>query len=194
MTRALLITLLALSFTVQCSEKSKRDMASATDSVAHSTIDLSPDIPDTLDQLSLPITLTPNSWNDLYSSHIKKYGPRQGAETTDNPYAKLIYTDTYAAIIFITSDETGSPVIVTLDKAGNQISQLDLLGSWASNSPEIWTTEVTTIDKDLSINLTDSVWTYSVDSTGNRIEESFKLTVVNEMYKIFNSGKIQKVK
>ena len=111
---------------------------------------------DTLDKMEIPITLTPDSWEELYSKHIDKYGFKYGELTIDHPFAKLIDNKSYRGIIFVSTDETGSPVLLTFDKEGNQIDGLMLLGDWGGNDPSIGTSEIMTINKDLTIHLIDS--------------------------------------
>jgi hypothetical protein len=100
----------------------------------------------------------------------------------------------YKAIIFISTDETGSPTLITIDRIGNPIDTLFLLGDWASNDPSNGTTEIATINKDLTIHLLDSASTYDLGPDGDRIESTRKLTVTDELYRILNSGVIEKIR
>jgi len=149
---------------------------------------------DTLDPMEIPITLTPDSWSDLYHKHVDKYGLKIGEMTIDHPFAKLIDHKNYKGIIFVSTDETGSPVLLTFDKNGNQIDGLMLLGDWGGNDPSIGTSEITTINKDLTIHLIDSTSTWDVTPDDERIDSTEQLTVTDELYKISDDGKIIKIR
>jgi|688.fasta_scaffold983675_1 hypothetical protein len=149
---------------------------------------------DTLDQMEIPITFRPDEWSDLYMKHLDKYGVKEGWELMKHPYAKLVDSKNYKAIIFISTDETGSPTLITIDRIGNPIDTLFLLGDWASNDPSNGTTEIATINKDLTIHLLDSASTYDLGPDGDRIESTRKLTVTDELYRILNSGVIEKIR
>jgi hypothetical protein len=157
-------------------------------------IELFKSVYDTLNQMEIPITLTWKKWDDLYKKHIEKYGLRAGENTIDHPFAKFTEGKNFKAFLFVSTDETGSPVIVTFGRNGNRIDGLGLLGDIASNDPSNWTKELSIINKDLTIQLIDSVWNYSIDSNGGRIESSGKLTIKEESYRILDSGKFKKVR
>ena len=149
---------------------------------------------DTLDQMEIPVTFRPDEWGDLYMEHLKKYGVKEGWELMKHPYAKLVDSDNYKGIIFVSTDETGSPTLITIDRSGNPIDTLFLLGDWASNDPSNGTIELTTIDKDLTIHMLDSVSTYDVGPDGDRLEDTRKLTITDELYRILNSGVIERIR
>lgn len=83
---------------------------------------------DTLEQLQIPMTLTDETWREMHKKHIDKYGIGNGWELLNHPFAKLSEGEKYKAIIFVSTDETGSPTVVTIDKLGNAIDTLSLLG------------------------------------------------------------------
>jgi hypothetical protein len=149
---------------------------------------------DTLDQMKISITLTADNWGDLYQEHAMKYGIREGDKVIDHPFARLAENGNFKAIIFVSTDETGSPVIMTFDKKGDVIDNLWLLNDSGGNDPSSGTSELATINKDLTIQLIDSTWTYDLGSDGNRIESSVKLTTTDELYRILDSGKIEKIR
>ncbi len=189
MIRRLIWTLTIISMFTTCSTKSAADQVQKEISKPEDF----KSIYDTLDQLNIPIKLTPDNWSDLYNKHVEKYGIRFGERTLDHPFAKLTENENYKAFIFVSTDETGSPVIITFDRKGNKIDGLGLLGDWGGNDPSIGTTEIAIINKDLTIHLIDSTWTYDLTPDGDRIESSEKLTTKNELYRILNSGKIERV-
>jgi hypothetical protein len=149
---------------------------------------------DTLDQMEIPITLTWDKWNDLYRKHADKYGLGLGENITDHPFAKLAEGKDFKAFVFVSRDETGSPVIITFDKNGKEIDSFGLLGDIASNDPGNWTKELAIINRDLTIQFIDSVWAYDLDHDGGRIESSGKLTTKNQLYRLLDSGKFEKIR
>ena len=50
------------------------------------------------------------------------------------------------------------------------------------------------ISKDLTIQFIDSVWSYDLDSAGSRIESSGKLTIKDQLWRIRDSGKLEKIR
>lgn len=185
-----LIVLTLFFLLVMCSVKTKQ--ADEVETNIDET-ELFKSVYDTLDQMKIPITLTWKKWNSLYEEHLKRYGLKQGENTTDHPFAKLVERKKYKAFVFTSTDETGSPIIITFDKDGKSIDGFSLLGDVASNDPSNWTKELAIINEDLSIELIDSVWTYDLDSAGERIESSEKLTTKNELYRILDTGKFEKI-
>ena len=189
MTQRLIFGLIIL-LTTNCSEKSKTD---STDNFEKQT-KVFTSVYDTLDLLTVPITLTPDNWSDMYKKHLDKYGTKDGWELLKHPYARLTENSTYKGIIFISTDETGSPTLITIDKSGQPIDTLFILGDWGGNDPSIGTSEIATITKDYVIHLVDSTSTFDVGPDGDRIENSAKLTVTNGAYRILDNGKIEKIR
>ncbi len=149
---------------------------------------------DTLEQMPIPISLTPDSWSDLYTKHIHKYGTGSGHRPTDHPYAKLTENENFKAFIFVTQDETGSPIIITFDRNGNIIDNLMLMGDWSGSDPSYGASELVTIGHDLTIHLLDSIRTFDLGPEGERIDSTEHLEVQDEVYKITDSGKIEKIR
>ena len=187
--RMFLCVPIALSM-MGCSGKKNADNSSNTNVVAEPFVS----VYDTLDQLPIPITLTGGSWNELYMKHLERFGPKPGYRAIDHPYAKLAENDTYKAFIFIMNDESGAPVIMTFDRKGRMVDSISLLGESVINDPANWVVELATINEDLTIHLLDSISTYDLDADEVRIEGSGKLTVNDELYKILDSGKIEKIR
>ncbi len=187
-----LIPVLTILLITSCSEKSKTDSADNLEQQTKITTFSS--VYDTLDFLTVPITLTPDTWDEMHRKHLSKYGVGEGWELLKHPYARLIESSNYKGIIFISTDETGSPTLITIDKSGHPIDTLFLLGDSGGNDPSTGTSEIATINKDFIIHLIDSTSTFDVDQNGNRIENSGKLTVTNERYRILDNGKINKIR
>jgi hypothetical protein len=144
--------------------------------------------------MEIPVTFRPDAWSDHYMQHLEKYGIKEGWELMKHPYAKLVDSANYKGIVFVSTDETGSPTLITIDRKGDPIDTLFLLGDWTSNDPSSWTSELTTIDKDLIIHMLDSVSTYDLGPDGGRLENTRKLTVTAKSYRIRNSGVIERIK
>lgn len=191
MFKKLFLGSILLSTVTMCSDKSK--MTEPVESKAAES-GLFKSAYDTLDKIEVPVTFRPDEWSDLYMKHLDKYGIKEGWELLKHPYAKLVDCKNYKAIIFISTDETGSPTIITIDRKGNPIDTLFLLGDWGGNDPGVGTNEIATINKDLTIHLLDSASIYDLDLDGDRIESSRKLTVTDELYKILDSGIIEKIR
>ncbi|MBN8652778.1 MAG: hypothetical protein J0L67_15200 [Cytophagales bacterium] len=177
---------LAIILTVSCKEKSKVEVDENLRIETFSTVY------DTLDILKIPITLTPDSWSEMYRAHLEKYGVKEGWELLKHPFALLSQSPNYKAVIFVSTDETGSPTLITLDRNAKPIDTLFLLGDWGNNDPSFGTSEVVTINKDFTINLIDSVFTFQLGENGDRLENSSTLKVTNELFKILYDGRIVK--
>jgi hypothetical protein len=149
---------------------------------------------DTLRKIDLPLTWTPVEWSDLYMKHIEKYGIRHGDLKTDRPYGMLVDEENYKGIIFVSPDATGSPVLLTFDRNGKQVDGMMLMGDWGNNDPSFGTSEIVTIDENRVIHMIDSISTWDLDETGDRIESTKKTTVSNEWYQILKTGVIKKIK
>lgn len=186
-----LIVLLPIIIVVGCSEKKIDQNFSIATTTGDKTFT---SVYDTLQPLKLPITLTWNIWDSIRWKQIEKYGIGKGDNPTDHPVAKLASHSNYKVIVFSSTDETGSPVVITFDKNGVQIDEIYLLGDISSNDTEKRTKEIARISDKLTIQLIDSVWSYSLDSAGQRLENSGILTTEFETYKISESGKFEKIK
>jgi hypothetical protein len=184
MTKHLTFGLILICLATSCNQNKPQTLANELSNFASPY--------DTLATISLPISMTPESWNNLYSKHIDEYGLPANTDIFLRPYAKLHSNKFYKAIIFISKDETGAPLLISLDKNNNKISELNLLGDWNSNDPSKHTNEIVVIDKDLTISLIDSIKTYDTTIDGDRIESSEKLTIKNESFSISEKGEFMK--
>jgi len=190
--RRLILTLLSATLLVACSDKSKSKIETPTAPRSGDSILFNSPY-DSLETLSLPITLDTDVWDSLYFIHLDKYGPGEAWEITKRPYMKIAENEHFKAIIFIRSDESGAPVVITIDSAGQQIDGVALLGDWTSNDPSSWTTELATVDKDLTIHLLDSVSSFQLDPDGARIDSTRVLEIKHEYYKINHDGKVERI-
>jgi len=144
---------------------------------------------DTLRNLGLPMTLNQKTWDELTKNHYEKFGIKGGSDLLTMPFAKMIDSELYKGIIFIYDN----PILITIDKNSNPIDTLFLLGDNYSNDPSINTIEQALINKDLTINLLDSVFTYDLGKDEERLESTEKLTVKIGNYKIDSTGQIIKI-
>jgi hypothetical protein len=144
---------------------------------------------DTLQNLVLPLTLDWNFWSELAQKHTNKFGIGHGDDLLRRPLAKVIDTDMYKGVIFIYDD----PILITINKELKPIDTLFLLGDNYSNDPSITTIEQAKINSDYTIQLRDSVFTFDLGKDESRIENSKKLTVKIDNYKIEKDGQIKKM-
>jgi hypothetical protein len=176
---------------IMCSEKTK-----TTEQTENWGTEVKPfkSVYDTLDQMEIPVTFRSDEWSDLSMRHLEKYGVKERWELMHHPYAKLVDSLNYKAIIFVSTDQAGSPTLITIDRIGNPIDTLFLLDDWASNDPSNGTLELATINEDLTIHLSDSVSTYDLGPDGDRRESTRKVTVTDKLYRIRNSGVIEMIR
>jgi hypothetical protein len=183
--------LLFLFVLMNCTDKANTTgSAAATVGVRHFT-----SVYDSLDKMAVPVVLTSDKWDSLYTIHVDKYGIGGSWKSTLNhPYKKLMDSERYKAIVFVSIDETGAPLLVTIDSLGSVIDSLSLLGDWSSNDAESRTIETATIGSDFSIRLLDSVFTYRLGPEGDRLESTQKLTVTDELYRVLDNGTISRIR
>ena len=148
---------------------------------------------DTLVKLELPFILSPIIWDDLLMEHFEKFNFEipDYWKLLDHPYAKLVDAKNYKAIIFYANNENNSPSIVTIGKNGKPIDTLLLIRNSGGNDPSFYSTAFVKVNTDLSIQIIDSVSTFEIDQNGLRIESSLELKVINEKFKIFETGEIK---
>jgi hypothetical protein len=146
---------------------------------------------DSLDKIELPLQLTPESWHKIAKERAEKY-PSLSTDYT-RPVAKIYDGTDFKLVLFISQTESAAPILYSVNKKNEIADTLFLMGDWASNDPENGTQEYVTINKDLTIQLLDSAFTWRVDSLGERIQSSMKTKIKLEDYKVLKSGKISKV-
>lgn len=186
-----ILTFLAFIILVSCSEK-RRGEADENIEQKNNTLNFQSKY-ENLEILPLPVKWTSEIWSIICENYLKKQSSLDNSKSQYHPFAKLNIHSNYNAIVFISSNETNAPVIVTFDNIGHPIDTLILMGDWGNNDPSIYTNELVVINKDLTINLIDSTTFYKVDSEGKRIENSAKKKVKIVFYKISKNGKIKKI-
>jgi len=144
---------------------------------------------DTLQRLSLPLILNEKIWRELSRKHHETFGFRSADDILTVPFGKLVDSELFKVVIFIFDD----PILVTIDRNQNPIDTLFLLGDNYSNDASTATIEQAIVNTDLSVQLIDSVFTYLIDENEYRIENSKKLEIQTENYRINKTGKILKV-
>lgn len=147
---------------------------------------------DTLPNLKLPIKWTPEIWSEICSKYIETTGNIIDNDILKYPFAKVFSTENFNGVIFVSNGEANAPVFITIDKFGQPIDSLILLGDWGNNDPSINTKEQVIIKSNYSIKLIDSISYYQTDSEGRRIENSIEKSIKLEEYKINKIGKIKK--
>lgn len=148
---------------------------------------------DSLALIKPPIKFDWHYWDSCVREQMNVNGPISGSGIMYNPWARILTSKSYSAIVFIGIDESGSPVLITVDANDSPIDTVFLLGDISANSPEYWTVENAEVRSNGEIQLMDSVGQWEVDANGARVPETKKVTVVLIKYMINESGKIEKI-
>lgn len=82
------------------------------------------------------------------------------------------------------------PILQTTDKKGIKISELELLEGYCGEDEVSWGSSGFTINKDLSIQITDSASSFERDDKAEIILSTKKLTVKHRQFYINENGKI----
>ena len=105
-------------------------------------------------------------------------------------YGKLADNDKYTAIIYLITGDIILPIIVTTDKKGKKISELELYDGYCGEEETFNEISFVSIDKNLTIQLKDSSTTYKRDDKIEIIESTRKTTVKHRQFYINDNGKI----
>lgn len=116
---------------------------------------------------------------------ILKYGTEMS-----EIHGKLADKDKYTAIIYLYPADVVLPIILTTDKKGQKISRLDLYENYCNESETSIETSAFKINKDLSIQLTDTLTTFDRNEKDEIIESTKKATVSRKLFLINENGKI----
>jgi hypothetical protein len=108
--------------------------------------------------------------------------------------ARVFDEKNYKVIIFVSSDESGSPALITVDRNENPIDTVYLLGDISSNSPERRTIELAEISAGQTIHLIDTVSQWKLTNDGVRIPDTKQITIEEKKYIISESGKFTEIK
>jgi len=92
------------------------------------------------------------------------------------------------------SDDPFKPNLVTTDKKQIQIDKIQLLGNHGQSRPGYEPVEEVKIANDKEIILTAKLYTWTLDSNGQKLKDSEKIETKIEKYRITDNGKIEKVK
>jgi hypothetical protein len=145
---------------------------------------------DSLEKIELPLQLTPKSWSEIVRTKTKNHSSLSTAHT--QPIAKIYDCKDFKLVLFEFQAESAAPILYSVNKKNELTDTLFLMGDWTSNDPENRTQEYVTINKDLTIQLLDSAFTWKVDSLGERIQSTMATKVKLENYQISEMGKILK--
>jgi len=148
---------------------------------------------DTLKVMEVPLKIDWEKWDQEIKSYTQKNGPIGSSGLFENPVARVLNRQKYEAVLFLTPDETASPAFVTIDRGGNPIDTLFLLGDNNSNDPNWLTVERSEIQDDQVIVLTDSVYHWDLDESGDRIPQTKKVSIERKKFRVLESGKIEKI-
>lgn len=123
--------------------------------------------------------------SEFSAKEISKFG-RENCDV----FAKLADKKNFTAIIYLLPCDALLPIIVTTDKNGKKISELELDDSYCGEDEFSWGSSCFTINKDLTIQTTDSASSFKRDSKNRIIESTKKLTVTHRQFHINENGKI----
>jgi len=116
---------------------------------------------------------------------ISKYGRKDCSI-----YGKLVDSEKYTAIVYLLPCDGVLPVIQTTDKKGTKISELELYDGYCGEDEFSWGSSRFTINKELTIQITDSVSSFKRDNKAEIIESTKKVTVKHRQFYINENGKI----
>ena len=116
---------------------------------------------------------------------ISKYGRKDCSI-----YGKLVDNKKYTAIIYLLPCDVVLPILQTTDKKGIKISELELLEGYCGEDEFSWGSSGFTINKDLTIQITDSASSFERDDKAEIILSTKKLTVKHRQFYINENGKI----
>lgn len=135
---------------------------------------------DTLRSFNLPLQLNTKQWKALTKSDNGESGI---------PFAQVPLNKRYKGVIFLVDY---LPVLVTMDTADAAVDTLFLFDD-RGNDLKADVSEFARINPDLSVLLTDSIYSFQLDKAGNRINGSEKFERVEEHYRITENGVLNKV-
>ena len=148
----------------------------------------------------LPTIQTPISFNSNTEINLK------AADFPDNeiikklrainyfsPFGKLFEDENLMVIIGYIPNDTGTPVIATIDSGGKEIDS-HLVYETAMGDMGYYSSNYVTIFPDRRICFIDSITTRKINAEGtNEIPGTDSLAVKTKTYKITDKGKIEKV-
>lgn len=94
---------------------------------------------------------------------------------------------------YLISEDTFNPDLVTTDQDGTQIDKLRLVGELGESKADYEPIEEAKIFSESKIVLTDSIFSWTLDQTRQRIKNSEKVEIKVSQYKIDETGKIVKI-
>jgi hypothetical protein len=119
-------------------------------------------------------------------------GPNTG--DTVNIYMMTLIFKNKNYNAYLISEDIFNPDLVTTDQDGTQIDKLRLVGELGESKPDVEPIENAKIFNESKIILTDTIFSWTLDQTRQRIKNSEKVEVKVSQYKIDETGKIVKIK
>jgi hypothetical protein len=143
-----------------------------------------------INQIDLPLqTICDNNLSgyllEFTDSTIAKFGPEYS-----RIHGKLADKEKFTAIIYLYPADIILPIIQTTDKKGKKISDLQLFEKYCGSDEFSWSTSWAQINKDLTIQLSDSTITYDRNEEGEIIDSTRKTEVRHRHFYISDKGKI----
>lgn len=169
----------------------KKDSTNKTDKVTEISFK---DFSDKIPLLTLPL-----SSNCETGFNVTRYGFTNNeilkfGRDNCSILGKLVDNEKYTAIIYLQPCDTQLPIIVTTDKYGRKIAELELYDGYCGEEEDFNEISYFSIDKDLNILMTDSSTTFKRDEKIEIIESSKQTTVTYKHFRINTDGKIIKQK
>ena len=145
----------------------------------------------TIPDLNLPFVT--NSSVDLHSKKELDSLYLEYNSEIQGEYGKGKINDSIYFVIQLLASDIVFPKLVTFNKNGKRINELHLLNNPGGSSgyDETGSSHLY-IDKDYNITITDSIETFTRDTTGVIVEKSRRQSVEINKYRIETDGKIKK--
>jgi hypothetical protein len=147
----------------------------------------------TLDVLELPLKLDINSKMDASKSHDSTLFEKYKHVWTYAPFGIAFKKEGVVGIIEYSIADNGlAPFLITLDKQGNKIDSLNILGNTGFGE-QGQTQESAVLNADLKLTVTDSSKSWQIDEDYNEIPNTTELRVSTTTYQIQENGKIKQI-
>jgi len=148
-----------------------------------------------LPTIATPITFNSDNDIDLKAIELADNEILKKLENRNyfSAFGKIFETENFITIVGHIPNDSGTPVLITIDKDGIEVSShiiyetvMGDMGRYSSN--------FVTIDSDRIIHFTDSTLTRQINEEGDdEIPGTDSLTVTIRKYRITDSGKIEKL-
>jgi hypothetical protein len=105
------------------------------------------------------------------------------------PYKRIDTKKNFGIVIYLSPADIYVPVLKTFDLNGRIISKLQIFTN-CNGEPGFRERQFVSIDKNLQIVKTDSIWRWKLDADYNEIPSTEKIEVIRSIYEIGENGLI----